>query len=107
MHLPIQQRTNDDLTPAIKENYSLTDLKKAWMASDKHHRTVFISAKTKENVEELRDLLYEEVKKIHIKRYPSSRTTFTGLSNNRLSELYSLRTEGILKTTKGKIQDTS
>jgi len=41
-----------------------------WMASDKNHRTVFISAKTKENIEEFRELLYEEVKKIHIKRYP-------------------------------------
>jgi len=59
-----------DLTPVQRENYSLTDLKKSWMASDKNHNTVFISAKTKENVEELRSLLYEEVKRIHIKRYP-------------------------------------
>ncbi len=61
------ERDEDDLTPVLKENYSLTDLKKTWMASDKNHRTVFISAKTKENLEELRKLLYEEVKKIHIK----------------------------------------
>jgi len=54
----------------MQENYSLTDLKKSWMASDKNHRTVFISAKTKENNGELLKLLYEEVKKIHIKRYP-------------------------------------
>lgn len=60
----------DDLTPAKKENYSLDDLKKTWMASDRHHRTVFISAKTKENLEELQKMLYEEVKKIHITRYP-------------------------------------
>jgi len=60
----------DDLTPVIRENYSLNDLKKTWMASDKNHRTVFISAKTKENIEEFRNMLYEEVKKIHIKRYP-------------------------------------
>ena len=59
-----------DLTPVQRENYSLTDLKKSWMASDKNHNTVFISAKTRENVDELRSLLYEEVKKIHIKRYP-------------------------------------
>ncbi len=43
----------DDLTPVKKENYSLDDLKKTWMASDKNHKTVFISAKTKENLEEL------------------------------------------------------
>jgi GTP-binding protein HflX len=63
-------RDVDDLTPVRKENYSLSDLKKTWMASDKNHKTVFISAKTKDNIEELRKLLYEEVKKIHIKRYP-------------------------------------
>ena len=63
-------RDEDDLTPVLKENHSLADLKKSWMASDKNHQTVFISAKTKENIEELRKLLYEEVKKIHVKRYP-------------------------------------
>ena len=59
-----------DLTPVKKENYSLDDLKKSWMANDKNHPVVFISAKTKENAEELKKLLYEEVKKIHITRYP-------------------------------------
>ena len=63
-------KDEDDLTPAMKDNYSLADLKKSWMSSDKNHLTVFISAKTKENVEELRKLLYDEVKKLHIKRYP-------------------------------------
>jgi GTP-binding protein HflX len=64
------EKEEDDLTPVLKNNYSLTDLKKSWMSSDKHHLTVFVSAKTKENMEELRKLLYEEVKKIHVKRYP-------------------------------------
>ena len=59
-----------DLSPVQKENHSLSDLKKSWMAMDKNHKTVFISAKSKENVEELRKLLYEEVKRIHVKRYP-------------------------------------
>jgi GTP-binding protein HflX len=63
-------KDKDDLTPVLKDNYSLSDLKKTWMSSDRHHLTVFISAKTKENIEELRNLLYEEVKKIHVKRYP-------------------------------------
>ena len=64
------QKDHDDLTPSTKENISLDDLRKTWMSSDKHHSTVFISAVTKENVEELRKLLYDEVKKLHIKRYP-------------------------------------
>ena len=63
-------KDEDDLTPLLKDNYSLSDLKKTWMSSDKHHLTVFISAKTKENVEELRKIIYEEVKKLHVKRYP-------------------------------------
>lgn len=63
-------KDDDDLTPANRENYSLADLKKSWMALDKHHSTIFISAKTKENLEELRKLLYNEVRKIHVTRYP-------------------------------------
>ncbi|MCX6330269.1 MAG: GTPase HflX [Bacteroidia bacterium] len=63
-------KDEDNLTPARKENYSLDDLKRTWMAGDKNHPVVFISAKTKENVEELKKILYEEVKKIHVKRYP-------------------------------------
>lgn len=59
-----------DLTPVLRENYSLDDLKKTWMASDKYHKSVFISAKTRENIDELRNILYEEVKKIHVSRYP-------------------------------------
>jgi len=63
-------RDEYDLSPVQKENYSLDDLRKSWMANDKNHPVVFISAETKDNVEELKRLLYEEVKKIHIKRYP-------------------------------------
>ena len=59
-----------DLTPVLKENYSLSDLKKSWMASEVNRKSVFISAKTNENVEELRSLLYDEVKKINLQRYP-------------------------------------
>lgn len=65
-----------DLTPVTKENYSLEDLKKTWLASDKFSKTVFISARTGENAEELRKILYEEVKKIHIKRYPYNNFLF-------------------------------
>jgi GTPase len=63
-------KDEDDLTPVLKNNYSISDLKRTWMSSDKNHLTVFISAKTKENIEELRKIIYEEVKKLHVKRYP-------------------------------------
>jgi len=69
-------KDEDDLTPAGRENISLHDLKKTWMASDKNHPTVFISAKTRENIDELKNLLYVEVKKIHVKRYPYNNILF-------------------------------
>ena len=69
-------KEEDDLTPVLKDNYSLSDLKRTWMSADKHHPTVFVSAKTKENFEELRKLLYEEVKKIHVKRYPFNESQY-------------------------------
>lgn len=69
-------RDEYDLTPVLRENYSLADLKKTWMGSDKNHKSVFISAKTRENIEELRSLLYDEVKNIHVKRYPYNEFLF-------------------------------
>ncbi|KPK88217.1 MAG: GTPase HflX [Bacteroides sp. SM23_62_1] len=59
----------DDLTPLTKENLSLEDLKRTWMARC-NGTCVFISAKHKENIETIKDLLYEKVKEIHIQRYP-------------------------------------
>lgn len=63
------EKEEDDLTPATKENLSLDDLKQTWMAKSKNP-AIFISAKTRGNIEEFRKTIYEEVKKIHIKRYP-------------------------------------
>jgi GTP-binding protein HflX len=59
-----------DLTPVMKENRSLDDLRNTWMANQNAHSTVFISAKTRDNIEELRQMLYVEVRKIHALRYP-------------------------------------
>lgn len=64
-----------DLTPVQRENFSLEELKKTWMASG-HSKSVFISARKRENIDELRSLLYEEVKRIHVKRYPYNNFLF-------------------------------
>lgn len=58
-----------DLSPLEKENFSLDDLKKTWMAKN-NHPCVFISAKQKTNLDEFRKMLYNMVKEIHIQRYP-------------------------------------
>jgi GTP-binding protein HflX len=77
-------KEEDDLTPVKKENYSLADLKKTWMANDKNHPVVFISAVTRENIEELRRILYEEVKKIHVTRYPYNDFLFRDPATNEI-----------------------
>jgi GTP-binding protein HflX len=63
------KKEEDDLTPSTKENLSLDDLKKTWMARSEVP-ALFISALEKQNVEELKEILYEEVKRIHIQRFP-------------------------------------
>lgn len=69
------QKEEDDLTPSTRENISLDDLKKTWMAKG-DLPSLFISATKKENVDELRKRIYEEVKRIHIKRYPYNNFLF-------------------------------
>lgn len=59
----------DDLTPATKLNRTREELEKSWMARMGNDCT-FISARTGEGMDELRRLLYERVKEIHIQRYP-------------------------------------
>jgi GTP-binding protein HflX len=70
----------DDLTEPTKENISLEDLKKTWMAKVRGERLevrgeyatapLFISAKNKENIDELREVLYQKVRELHVQKYP-------------------------------------
>ena len=62
-------KEEDDLTPMTRENISLEELKKTWM-SKMHENCIFISAKDKTNLEELKTLLYSRVKEIHVTRFP-------------------------------------
>jgi len=68
------EKEADDLTPLTRENYTLDDLKRTWMArsadSGRYSECVFISARYKENIDELRDLLYKRVRELHVQKYP-------------------------------------
>ncbi len=64
------EKDEDDLTPVKRENLSLDDLRRTWMAAGRDQKTVFISAKKRDNIEELKRMLYDEVRQIHVKRYP-------------------------------------
>ena len=65
-----QAPKNDDLVEDLVEITTLESLKKSWMAKMNKTKCVFISAQEKENVEELKSVLYEEVKAIFRIRYP-------------------------------------
>ena len=59
----------DDLTPKKRENISLDEFKQTWM-SKMNNNCVFISAKEKINIDELKQMLYDKAKEIHIERFP-------------------------------------
>jgi GTPase len=62
-------KDEDDLLPVQRENISLDELKATWI-SKLHDNCIFISAKEKINIENMKAILYEKVKAIHIERYP-------------------------------------
>lgn len=59
---------SDLIVERSKANYSLAEWKKTWMANG--GQTLFISALNKENLEEFRKTVYDEVRRIHITRFP-------------------------------------
>ena len=68
------EKEADDLTPLTKENLTLDDLKQTWMArtgENQHYlECLFISAKQKENIDMLREILYKRVRELHVQKYP-------------------------------------
>ncbi len=63
------EKDPEDLTPATKENITLDELRHTWMAR-MGDDCIFVSAKAKENVDELRDVLYKRVRQLHVQKYP-------------------------------------
>lgn len=67
------EKDKDDLTPETKENVTLDELRRTWMGNlgDGHYsECIFISARRRENVEELREALYRRVRELHVQKYP-------------------------------------
>jgi GTP-binding protein HflX len=64
------KKDEDDLSPVLRENISLEELKKTWMGRMNEDNCIFISAVKKTNIEELREKMYAQVKQIHITRFP-------------------------------------
>lgn len=64
-----EKKEEDDLTPSTRKNISLEEWEKTWMAK-KQYPTIFISALTKKNFPNMKKIIYDEVLKIHISRFP-------------------------------------
>lgn len=63
------EKDPDDLTPATRENVSLDELKHTWMAK-MGDDCIFISARERQNIDELKELFYARVKQLHVQKYP-------------------------------------
>ena len=63
------EKDADDLTPATRENVSLEQLMNTWMAKTEND-CIFISARQKQNIDTLKELLYTRIKELHVQKYP-------------------------------------
>ena len=63
------EKAPDDLTPRTKENLTLEELMKTWMAKMEDN-CLFISARERINMDELKSVVYQRVKELHVQKYP-------------------------------------
>ena len=63
------EKDADDLTPATRENISFDELRNTWMAK-MGDDCIFISARERQNIDELKELLYNRVRQLHVQKYP-------------------------------------
>ena len=61
------EKAPDDLTPRTKENLTLEELMKTWMAKMEDN-CLFISARERINIDELKDVVYQRVKELHVQK---------------------------------------
>ncbi len=59
----------DDLTPMTRENITLDELRRTWMAKMSDN-CIFISARERENIDHFRDVLYRKIRELHVQKYP-------------------------------------
>ncbi len=63
------QKDEDDLTPKTRENLTLQELMDTWMARQEEY-CIFVSAREKTNIDQLRRKLYMKVRELHVQKYP-------------------------------------
>ena len=75
------EKEADDLTPRTKENIPLDELMRTWMAK-LNDNCFFISAKEREHIDELRELLYKRVRELHVQKYPYNDFLYENYNTN-------------------------
>lgn len=63
------EKEEDDLTPMTRENITLDELRRTWMAKMSDN-CLFISARERENIDHFRDVLYRKIRELHVQKYP-------------------------------------
>ena len=63
------QKDEDDLLPKTRENLTLDELKQTWMGKLSDN-CIFISAREKQNIDTLKDVIYKRVCELHVQKYP-------------------------------------
>ena len=65
----VEIEEDDLITERTKKHYTLDEWKKTWM-NELGENVIFISAKDKKNIDDLKELMYSKVREIHITRFP-------------------------------------
>ncbi len=76
----------DLIIERTSKHYSIEEWKKTWMSKVGENNSVFISATEKKNFEELRQKVYEAVRKIHINRFPYNNFLYPDYNENDANE---------------------
>lgn len=79
-----KKKDDDDLTPRSRENIPLDELKQTWMAK-MNDNCIFISARERLNIDELKHRLYEMAREVHIQRFPYNDFLFQKYDENELN----------------------
>ena len=63
------EKEADDLTPATRENITIDELQRTWMGR-LNGECLFVSALKKTGIDNMRKVLYDRVKQLHVQKYP-------------------------------------
>ena len=79
------EKEPDDLTPATRENITFEELERTWMGR-LNGECLFVSALKKTGIENMRKVLYDRVKQLHVQKYPYNDFLYPDLDNNQNSK---------------------